>query len=322
MKIGLRQKINIFISAGVAGTLGSMLATSYGLDSAAFYWSLGALLIAAGLATMLMDVLGKQITTGSSDVILGTEKIAAGIWVLAAQKTAQENVRWLLGAIALYHAVYLVQQAVEVRRLQRSRMAIFLTTAALSLIAAAAVAFLPEAMAKYMDAGVCMILDCAALLIAGVSLLLVRQDKTAAAPAKSAPAVRPASSVRAAPAARPEPASPAASAAATAPLGAPVLPLTDPASAAPVSEETSAPAQASSAEESTLSEQPAAEAEPAAPAPSARQQREDRENTAAASDALKSFGRFAGKLRDRTVKTASATVSGFKDGLKDGQPKQ
>ena len=287
MKISLRQKINIFISAAVVGTAGSMLTSGYSTDTAMFYWTLGGLLIAAGLATMLMDVMGRQVTTGSSDVILGAEKIAVGVWVLVQQQTAMENVHWLLAAVALYHALYLVQQAVEVRRLQRSRMAIFLTTAVLSFVSALGIAFLPVQAQKYLDVGLFMILDCAALLISGVSLLLVKAPKDAQA--SSAKAVTKPDAQTGAGAA----AQPAAQAAAAV---------------------SAAPAAAAAAEPE--------EDEDDEPVPTAAQLAEDKENTAAANDAIKSFGRLAGKFKDRAAKTATAAVSGFKDGLHDTSGKQ
>ncbi len=343
MKIGLRQKINIFISAAVSGSIASMIAGGYGLDEAMLFWTLGGLLIAAGLATMLMDVMGRQITTGSSDVILGVEKIAAGVWVLVAQKAAMENAKWLLAAIALYHSVYLVQQAVEVRRLQRSRMEIFVVTAMVSLVAALGIAFLPVSMQKYLDAGSCLLLDCAALVIAGVSLLLVRAPKEApkAAPAaKAAAAPRPAAPVRAA-----APAQAGSSADTGAVLIGAAEPLPEPAAQQPAAQEAASAAEtpaedaengaaaapeaaaeateaAPAAETAPAADEAAAEAEEApAPRPAAARQAEDRANTAAANDALRSFGRMAGKFRDRTVKTFSGTVSGFKEGMQDGQKK-
>jgi uncharacterized membrane protein HdeD (DUF308 family) len=293
MKVSKRQKINTLLSAAAAALAGSMLASGYGMDSSIFYWILGCGILLTGFVQAIQDVTAKQPLFGSSDVMIGAGKMAVGCLIMFNQTFSMQYAVQILAGMAFFHGLYLLQQAVEVRYLQKGEAGIILGAAAFSAVAGIEILLAFSEIPLGIE--LCLFVDAGALVVTGILLFLV---KPAPQQAKKPAAAK--APVTAAPA--------------------PTAPAVSKDEAAPVLDIL---AEADTAPQLTLDAAPAPEeAEKTPAAVTAAPQSAAPAQEADSSYAFAKLGSFASKASKRMRTMAKDTVSGFKEGLHEGEGKR
>lgn len=323
MKIYPKQKVNAFLAAIVSGLAGGMLSGGYaGLDDVLFARVAGLAILTAGLVQAYQDLLQDPPASGSSDLILGVGRAVLGGWLLLfpAQWTARMPA--VLAGAVLFHGLYILQQAVLLRRARPRKAATLAGLSLVSLVLGGAMALLPDGLLATVGLALPLYADAGMLLATGFLLLFTLSDEEEALPAKKPRAKKPAAQ-KPVKAPQEQPAAANGKPAGTDGEGsAPPQDAPAPDEAAAEKEKPTEPEQAGPAAENDSpaaepgeSARAAAESERAEQARRAAARREKEEEQAAMS-ALQALGHMAGKAKKRAGQTAKNTVAGFKAGLR------
>ena len=342
MKPFYHQKISLFLSAVLAGLIASFITGKYFDSNVTLLRLIGGMVLALGLLLVLLELVSHRPQPGSSDLVVGAGKAAVGVWLMVNAADRVDSFVPLLGYMACFHCIYLLQQCLAARDKRKTSL-FLLGTAAGSLVAGLSLLFLPSSGSTSFTLVYALYLDAGMLLLGGILLLFYRPAKAAApasvparpakaapAPAKPAPAKVPAAAAAAVSAAASAPAAvsvsaPAAvSASAPADGSAPASAAADSAaadSAAPAAADASAqeaaPADGSLAADiaapaADAAVPSAAEAAPAA-APAAEGTDED------SAYFVSQLSHWAKKAKKQMHSTARETAKGFREGLRDGK---
>lgn len=322
MKIYPKQKVNAFLAAIVSGLAGGMLSGGYaGLEDALFARVVGLAILTAGLVQAYQDLLQDPPASGSSDLILGVGRAVLGGWLLLFPAQGAAGMRQLLTGAVLFHGLYILQQAVLLRRARARKAAILAGLALVSLGFGLAMALLPDSLLAALGLALPLYADTGMLLAAGFLLLFTLSEGEEPLPGKKPHVKKPAAAAKKpgkAPQEGPAAANEGADGAAPPQDARP--PEKAAAADAGAEKETQTQTEPAGGAETGEAARAAAEREQAEQARrAARAARREKEEEQAAMSALQALGHMAGKAKKRAGQTAKNTVAGFKAGLHDGE---